>query len=389
MKTAEDLLPFEHFHLYSFASEMVKGKRVLNIASREGHGARILAETARSVVAMDADEAVIQDASEIHQQENLQFVTGSVLNLPGRDCKDFDTIVFFDAIEDGIDPERVISEVKHLLAADGLLIMSVPAASRKNSITAKPFAPEEFYPLIECRFAAVERLVQRISGASIIERSGGPAGNLGDNDAGVDFLIAIASDGVLPKIERSIMTFPDISMLRSKERAIRGLLDMKAYLAETNKRQSKEISDHRRTIASLEEAFAWHTSQIEAITKTREFLDHEITELRRTIASDKQALEWRASQLDCQSGQIKEMTEALAWRASQVENLEGEKKQLEAALRQTSQQLTDTSRQLELIHASTGWKFILRARSIRSRLFPQGSFRDTGLQKLLNLLKGR
>src|SRR2546422_853772 len=52
----EATIAYEHLQRYAYAATFVKGKRVLDLASGEGYGSRILANSASSVVGVDFDE---------------------------------------------------------------------------------------------------------------------------------------------------------------------------------------------------------------------------------------------------------------------------------------------------------------------------------------------
>ena len=50
----QSLIAYEHLHRYAYAATFAKGKRVLDLASGEGYGSRILAAAASSVVAVSS-----------------------------------------------------------------------------------------------------------------------------------------------------------------------------------------------------------------------------------------------------------------------------------------------------------------------------------------------
>jgi SAM-dependent methyltransferase len=394
MSPAEGALPFEHLHRYTFASELVRGKRVLDLAAREGYGARILAGTAESVIAMDADETAAQNATTEHKLDNLKFVSGRALSAPPGENV-FDAIVCFDAIEHVMNPARIIDDIKRALAPGGLLILSAPHEAFEDRLfPVKAFKADDFFQLVKAHFASVRQFAQTAHSASVIERFDGGADKAPET-CPPQYLIALASDGIIPSAERTTMPHPWLPLLGDKEKTIRALLDTKTYLTETTQNQKKQISDHKRTIASLEEAFAWHKSQIAALNKSREYLDHEVSELRKSIVSDREGLEWRASQAQEMEAAIAEKDRALDWRRAQVEEMEQKIAALEAIKADLENRLIDVSRklaqateELALIHASTGWKLVLRMRSIRSRLLPDGTMRYRLCKRILKMFTG-
>src|SRR5262245_51049092 len=123
----ESTIAYEHLHRYAYAAELTKDKRVLDLACGEGYGARMLAETASSVVGIDIDENVIRHASVKYAgSTNLQFISGSITAVPIQDAHSFDVVTCFEAIEHIEDQEALLAEVKRLLKPDGTFIVSTP-----------------------------------------------------------------------------------------------------------------------------------------------------------------------------------------------------------------------------------------------------------------------
>src|SRR5438105_3944702 len=89
----ESTIAYEHIHRYAYAATLVKDKRVLDLASGEGYGSKILATAASSVVAIDIDENVVRHAAEKYREPNLQFLCGSITAIPGQIDHSFDAIV--------------------------------------------------------------------------------------------------------------------------------------------------------------------------------------------------------------------------------------------------------------------------------------------------------
>jgi SAM-dependent methyltransferase len=361
-------IPLEHLHRYAYASELLRGKRVLDLCCREGYGTRILAETAASVTGLDVDSVVVQQAAEQNRRPNLNFLVGSPLSVPLAAGHTFDAVVCFDAIDETTNPEKLISEIQRLLTSTGLLVLSVPnAASHDNLFRSKAFSADQLQGLLNSRFAHI-RLLQQLVYANSVIRLDLSSNGIGAAKSEPQYLIALASNSALPDVNGSVETIPATSFLREKDKAVRALLDLKAYQDETIKRQGRQLAERKQTLASLEEAFAWHTSRIESLTKTSEYLEKELEEVQKNITSDREALTWRAAQVTDLENSIKSREEALSWRASQVQSLEAEKSRLENMHRETSAKLARVAEELEAIHVSSGWKLILRARSIRESL---------------------
>ncbi len=74
-------LAYEHLHRYPFAAQLAAGKAVLDLASGEGYGSNLLAQTAFSVVGLDIDRVAVEHAHLRYVRENLQFITASVTEI--------------------------------------------------------------------------------------------------------------------------------------------------------------------------------------------------------------------------------------------------------------------------------------------------------------------
>src|SRR6267142_574357 len=122
----EATIAYEHLHRYAYAATMVKGKRVLDLASGEGYGSKILATNATSVVGIDIDENVIRHANAKYGSSNVRFLSGSITAVPIQEDHSFDAIVCFEAIEHIDNHEALLGEVKRLLKPDGLFVVSTP-----------------------------------------------------------------------------------------------------------------------------------------------------------------------------------------------------------------------------------------------------------------------
>jgi glycosyltransferase involved in cell wall biosynthesis/ubiquinone/menaquinone biosynthesis C-methylase UbiE/predicted nucleic acid-binding Zn-ribbon protein len=166
---------YEHLHRYAFASQYVKGKKVLDLASGEGFGTSILSKDAKWVVGIDIDHDAILHASNTYKKENISFIEGSILNIPIGGRKIFDVIVCFEAIEHVRDHDIVIKEITRLLNDDGILIISTPNkktysddADYKNPYHQKELYYSEFYDLLKKNFTYIYLSGQQVfSGSSI------------------------------------------------------------------------------------------------------------------------------------------------------------------------------------------------------------------------------
>ena len=166
---------YEHLHRYAFASHFVRDNDVLDLGSGEGYGSYMLAQVARKVIGVDIDPDAIEYAKTKYQKENLEFLEGSICNVPLKGEKIFDVIVCFEALEHIEEQERLLSEIKRLLKDDGLAILSTPNKSQytdesgnKNPFHKKELYFEEFKQLFEEFFPNIVFFGQKISTGSHI-----------------------------------------------------------------------------------------------------------------------------------------------------------------------------------------------------------------------------
>jgi SAM-dependent methyltransferase len=143
-----ELIYAEHLARYWLAAQYVAGRRVLDAGCGEGYGTSLLASSgAASVVGLDVDEPTIEHAREKY---GLEFQVADVVELPFDDSS-FDVVVCFETIEHVQDPRRALAEIRRVLAADGLLIVSTPNPEEyvaENEFHVREYTPDEFAELL-------------------------------------------------------------------------------------------------------------------------------------------------------------------------------------------------------------------------------------------------
>ena len=88
-----------HVHRYALSDEFVRGKTVLDIASGEGYGAALLANTAELVIGVDIDPEAVGHAQRTYaRQPNLEFRAGSCDAIPLAN-QSVDVVTSFETIE--------------------------------------------------------------------------------------------------------------------------------------------------------------------------------------------------------------------------------------------------------------------------------------------------
>ncbi|MFC2188310.1 class I SAM-dependent methyltransferase [Fulvivirgaceae bacterium LMO-SS25] len=165
----------EHLHRYSFCIDLVRGKKVLDIASGSGYGSNILSEFAESVVGIDIDQDSIYEASRKYVKPNLKFIQGSVIEIPISD-NEFDVVISFETIEHLVEHEQMLTELTRVLKPEGILIISSPDkfnySVKPNSINIhhrKELFEAEFKNLINSFFSFTKFYFQNIGYLSFIK----------------------------------------------------------------------------------------------------------------------------------------------------------------------------------------------------------------------------
>ncbi|WP_121357016.1 class I SAM-dependent methyltransferase [Flavisolibacter nicotianae] len=151
----------EHLHRYAIALQYAKDKVVLDIASGEGYGSNLLAQSAEKVYGVDIDAATVQASKEKYRKRNLIFQQGSADAIPVED-NSVDVVVSFETIEHHDRHEEMMKEIKRVLKPGGVLILSSPDKKYYSDLPnyRNPFHIKELY------FGELKALVQRHFGHS-------------------------------------------------------------------------------------------------------------------------------------------------------------------------------------------------------------------------------
>jgi len=369
-------LAYEHLHRYLYASQFVSGKTVLDLASGEGYGSNLLAETAEKVVAIDIDSTTIDHARGRYLRPNLKFMVGTITEVPVQESACFDVVVCFEAIEHIEDHDKFLSEVCRLLKPDGVLLVSTPnkkvydeSIQEENKFHVKELEFDEFQTLLEARFKWVRFLGQRVYAQSnlwpIYASNAGKFKEYVVERKSVEFE-TVPAENLVPLYYIGVASNspPDADLPRSI------LVDNRNEL----------LSEKDRALQAGVEALAWKTEHIESLEKGLKWREEQLNTMEKDLT-------WSKNVVADLKAAASSQEEALAWRAEQVGNLEKEASELKADLRQTSHQLNQTTEQLEAIHSSSGWKLITKIRRVRDRVFPPGSSRNRLLTRALDLFR--
>jgi ubiquinone/menaquinone biosynthesis C-methylase UbiE len=209
MKNA--LIVIEHLHRYALAQRFCDGKTVLDIACGEGYGSDLLAQQAEKVIGVDIDPFVVKHAADTYKRENLSFLVGSTDAIPVA-SNSMDVVVSFETLEHHDKHEEMMQEIKRVLKADGMLIISTPdrkyysdVTRFKNPYHVKELYSDEFRKILNKYFPFVKLIGQTSGTVSVLYpfengnfttawRTSGEGENLKSAEAlNAEYLIAIAS----------------------------------------------------------------------------------------------------------------------------------------------------------------------------------------------------
>ena len=169
-------IELEHLNRYYFVVHQIDltGRTVLDIASGEGYGSDILAKYAGKVIGVDISSEAIEHAKNKYQAKNLEFIQGSVVEIPLEDSS-VDVVVCFETIEHIDKHDEMMLDIKRVLVKDGFLIISSPDKhfysdlhNFKNEFHIKELYYEEFISLMKKYFQNTFFYSQRLISGSII-----------------------------------------------------------------------------------------------------------------------------------------------------------------------------------------------------------------------------
>lgn len=181
MPTEQGRIRLEHYHRYAMVLEVVKEKKVLDVACGEGYGSFMMADVARSVDGVDISAEAVRHATSNYRKSNLSFQQGSATNLDFSDAS-FDVVVSFETIEHLAEQAQMLAEIRRVLRPNGIFIVSSPnrpiyseESGEHNEYHVKELDFQEFDDLLRSQFSSIEYFGQRISMGSVIQPLHGAA----------------------------------------------------------------------------------------------------------------------------------------------------------------------------------------------------------------------
>ena len=312
-------IAIEHIHRYALASQFAKNKKVLDIASGEGYGSKILAKYAHSVVGVDISIDAVLHAKNNYACGNLSFIAGTCAEIPLKSAS-VDLIVSFETIEHHDQHEAMLNEFSRILHSGGLLIISSPdkhvysdVPGYRNPFHVKELYRNEFVKLVSAHFKHVQVYGQRmLTGSGIFpERGEGWCLNFARDKSKTDFRtttpqavyhIIAATNGELPPAICGLFEQPD-----SENETIQNLILAKnAALKEVGISVSKAIA---------------FSEQVDSLQNEKEKLNAILAEKERqieqhdsTLAEKERQIEQHDSTIFAAHTELKAVYNSFSWR---------------------------------------------------------------------------
>ena len=110
-----------YIKIYELLKDVVKNKKVLELACGTGMIAKNIADNAKCIEAVDSSLEMIKKAKENNRFKNLYFSRQDMFNLPYKD-KTFDVIIIANALHIVSFPEKALKEIRRVLKDDGIMV---------------------------------------------------------------------------------------------------------------------------------------------------------------------------------------------------------------------------------------------------------------------------
>jgi O-antigen biosynthesis protein len=319
---------------YRFAQRYVGGKFVVDVCWDEaGLGARVLAETARSVEGLTNSPGELDPASTSHSAQNVGYRETGLPEVP-YPADHLDVAVVLEVIEKLERPEDLVGEIKRVLKQDGLLVISTPDKQTHSTERGhrgldhgrEMYVPE-FRELLERHFEYVHvyrqgtvagslvfRASEKVDGVSVESvRSTSINPYFGAELPTTRFVIAVCSDVEIPGLGPYL------------------LLDRDRRVLDEHEDRCEDVELLRDEIRQMQE------TEVQAFQEAYHFRNSEIAYLR--------------AQLDRSEAQVK--------------NSEAQSQRLRARLRAQNERL---KKQLQEMENSATWRLFEPYRQLRARM---------------------
>ncbi len=270
---------YEHWHRYHYLMPLVAGKKVLDVACGAGYGAALLGRVAQEVHGVDiAAEAIRSAAASYAAIPNLHFAVAPCTALP-FEAASFDLVVSFETIEHIGEQAEFLDEIRRVLKANGVLILSSPNKAEytdkrafSNEFHVKELYRAELEALLAPRFSHLRWLSQRNMFASVItpEQPSGESGSV----AGESLVATQASPDTLAAEPPALYYL----VIAGNDEAALNQLPVRLSLFTDSEEWA--YNDYRETYRGLRH-YLQHSQELEAANAT---LRGELDALRAAVA---------------------------------------------------------------------------------------------------------
>jgi ubiquinone/menaquinone biosynthesis C-methylase UbiE len=376
---------YEHWHRYAYAAQFVSGKNVLDLASGEGYGSATLARTAQRVIALDINEDAVNHARLKYRSNNLQFIVGSIMELPLFKIG-FDIIVCFEAIEHISGPEQLLNEVKRVLLPSGLFLVSTPNKPEyKKSEISNPFHVgeldfEEFQAMLVKHFRRTQFLGQRVYCNSslwtiadrtssmvseyLLDRDNNAFTLAGDDKRVPLYFVGIASDAEdLPGVTGAVLVDGSNSLLKEAARIqdetsanVQSLKDALAW-------RERQLLQTQETLQVQEQALVWKEDQLREARTALSWEEEQLKESQAALSREEGQLKEAQIALSWEENRLKEAQTAIAWKEDQLKEAqtalawkEDQLKEAQTALAWKEEQLRKADATIHSHEQALAWK---------------------------------
>jgi ubiquinone/menaquinone biosynthesis C-methylase UbiE len=205
------LIESEHRARYRWAARLVEGKTVLDVACGTGYGLEMYAAAgAAAVTGVDVDPEAVELVKKRYGKL-ASVLQGDLRKLPLEDDS-FDLVTCFETIEHVEGAAEGIAELRRVLKADGILVISSPNPDvyvGHNEHHVHEFRPAELAEAVGEHFAHTALYEQRAWLGSSIDATAAKAGGdlastdvlrVGTDEEGPIYSIVVAADSAPPAL---------------------------------------------------------------------------------------------------------------------------------------------------------------------------------------------
>ena len=377
---ASPQVEIEHLHRYFLARTLCRGLDVLDVASGEGYGTALLAQTARSVIGVELNAEAIAHASKNYTAPNLRFAHGDARNMALPDAC-VDIVISFETIEHFYEHDAFLAEVRRVLRPGGRLVISSPerdvyspAGGDFNPHHVRELTRAEFLALLRSYFVNVSLHGQRpMIGSALIAEALSTSGerpapltyerrgsNRYEESQGLSrpvYLVAVASDV-------SVSDIPDSLYVDSS--SIEDALVSLPVAREEGRQSAAALVEAGAYARHLEAEFADRCQQLEQAESRTSKLEAELVQAGSYARRLETEFADRGAQLKQAESRAHELETEFAPRDAQLEQTASRVRELEIESALRNAQLEQTESRVRELEAA-----LVRAQHVTSHLAPR------------------